>query len=118
MKKILFALILIIFLTGCGTDKAQIYGLYDKYEFDNLVFRNTDVKEIDNTYIITSTLTNKSDKAKNIKWFKLNVLLEDGIKNTIIVYFGSVIEPNQTLQTTTSVDFNANLIKSIDYEFN
>lgn len=119
MKKILCMLVLIILLAGCGTkEENKIYGLYDKYVSNNLVFRNTDIKENDNIYTITSTLTNNSDKTQKIKWYKLNVVMENGKKHSITVYFGNVIEPHQTLQTTTSVDFDVNLIKSIDYEVN
>jgi uncharacterized protein YcfL len=119
MKKILCALVLIILLTGCGAKKEKIvYGLYDKYVYNNLEFRNTDVKENGNIYTITSTLTNKSNETKNIKWYKLNVVMENGKKHNITIYFGNIIEPHQTLQTTTSVDFDVNLIKSIDYEIN
>ena len=122
MKKLLYiAIILVVgmLLTGCKSkEEKKVYGLYDKYESNGLAFKISDIKENNGTYTITSVLNNTTDSQKNIKWYELNVTLENGKKNTIMIYFGNIIEPHQTLQTTTSVDFDANLIKSIDYNIN
>lgn len=122
MKKILYLIVIVMILfvtTSCGSKKENNNNdIKDEYVYKDLVFKNTNITKNGDTSIITSTLTNNSDSTKSITWVVLNITKKSGEKYKMLIYFGDKIESNQTLQTTSTIDFDLNDIEKIEYEFN
>lgn len=125
MKKIfniVLVLIVTIILVGCGKkEKAGNEKFMEEYKKGDLIFKNESITKNGNTTVITSTLTNNSNEEKSIGWVKLNVIYKN-VSNSeqttdMLIYFGDRIEGNQTLQTTTIIDFDIDKIVDVKYEF-
>lgn len=132
MKKILClifsAFLLLSITTGCGCSKKNIKkdkkikvntneDVIKDQQLEVFTFTNTSLVYEDSTSILTTVVTNTSEKTEYLKEFKINVKDKDG--NVIVVLTGFVgdnIEAKSSMVITSSYGEDLTKAASIDYE--
>ena len=133
MKKTLIvalsSLLLLFLATGCGCTKKEEKKDNNKVKVNTnndvikdqklevFTFTNTSLIYEDSTSILTTVVTNNSDKTEYLKEFTINVRDKDG--NIIIQlpgYVGDNIEAKSSTVITSSYGDDLTKAASIDYE--
>ncbi len=133
MKKVLLVVISALMLTGlttgCGCSKKETKKEENKVKVNTnedvikdqqlevFTFTNTSLIYEDSTSILTTVVTNTSDKTEFLKEFKINVKDKDGnIIVTLTGFVGDNIEAKSSTVITSSYGEDLTKAASIDYE--